>query len=123
MSKTATMSALKFANDFSNLVEYLTTSFPNHEGFRKLQQTFTNLSQLQPGKFRQMFDEYIYSTYADRIYDCDVTVMDDIRADGHDLLELHEIWNSKQFTEYHKATCFHYLTQCCDSVKKIRSSV
>ncbi len=104
---------VKFKNEFKDLLAYLNTEFPDHQGFKDLTTQFDTASTVKPGLFRTMFKEYIYDKYAERIYRCDSTVMDSLHADDHDVLCMYSLWKSDRFTIEKKAQCFQHLINLC----------
>ncbi len=108
--------AVKFKNEFESFLSYLIKTFPSHGGFRELKDSFESASIIAPGKFRTLFDEYICTPYCDRIMKCDATVIDDLHADGHDFLDVYDLWHSPEFDETKKATCIGHMIKCCTCI-------
>jgi len=109
--------AIKFNIYFTSFMEFLKTSFPNGANVSKLDNTFTLMNAVQPGKVRQLFDSHIRQPYGARITECDITVVDDLRAQGNDLFDVHDLWNSPGFDDRKKAECFQHLIQICKTFR------
>lgn len=104
----------KFNVYFKAFLEFLKTSgIDDGSKLSELDSMFTTMNVVQPGKVRQLFDSLIRQPYGDRIFLCDVTVVDDLHSQGNDLFDVHGLWNSPGFDELKKAHCFRHLIQIC----------